>query len=218
MIKFDAWQFPDDEKHLPDWMMKVNRRVDGRLTYQYGKYEEALKLVKNRRLAVDVGSHIGLWAWFMARDFENIACFEPMVEHQACWFANMKDRKNADIYFSALGAEDGKIALETRTHGSSGDTQVIVGKAGEIPMTTLDKFKFENVDFIKIDCEGYELNVLKGAAETIKSCKPVVVVEQKGTMSLKYDDKKLGAVDFLKSLGAKVRHEISGDYIMSWDE
>ena len=35
----------------------------------------------------------------------------------------------------------------------------------------------ENVDFIKVDVEGYELEVLKGSENTIKSFKPVIFIE-----------------------------------------
>lgn len=218
MKKFDGWQFPDHEEHLIDWMKKTDKRVHGRLAYQYTKYEMAMKFVKNRRVAVDVGSHIGLWAWYMAKDFKDVACFEPMEAHQECWRENMKEVKNADLFVHALGAEDGFVALETRTHGSSGDTQVLVGAQGTISIFPLDKFNLRDVDFMKIDCEGYELNVLKGAVDTITRCKPCIIVEQKGDMSLKYGAGKQEAVEFLKNMGYKLRAEISGDYILSHDE
>lgn len=51
----------------------------------------------------------------------------------------------------------------------------------EIPLTTLDaitkKLNLSSLDFIKIDVEGCELEVLKGARETIESFKPIVLLE-----------------------------------------
>ena len=47
----------------------------------------------------------------------------------------------------------------------------------EVQVKTLDSFNFENVDAIKIDCEGYEYPILKGAVSTIKNCRPVVQLE-----------------------------------------
>jgi hypothetical protein len=96
--------------------------------------------------------------------------------------------------------------------GSSGNTQVR-GK-GEIPMQTLDSFGFTVVDLIKVDCEGYEENVLRGAEATIVTCKPVICVEQKRDMATRFGLKPQGAVEFLKSLGYRVAEEIGGDYIM----
>ena len=46
-----------------------------------------------------------------------------------------------------------------------------------VPQHTLDSYHFENVDIIKIDVEGYELEVLKGADQTIANNRPIVQVE-----------------------------------------
>jgi FkbM family methyltransferase len=47
----------------------------------------------------------------------------------------------------------------------------------DVPVKTLDEFGFDDVSFIKIDVEGHELDVLKGAAETIARCRPNLIVE-----------------------------------------
>ena len=222
-MQFDQWWLPAGEQHLPDWMRKVNKRVDGRLTYQYHKYEAALKCVPvNRRgVAVDIGGHVGLWSWFMARDFAKLAAFEPMDEHAACWRRNMDGIAHAKLHQCALGDHDGGVRLLTRTQGSSGDTGVELGGAGGQPamLRRLDDFDLGVVDFIKIDCEGYEVFVLKGAAETIKRSKPVIIVEQK-TETGGPDRYGIGATDgvmFLKALGMRSLHPpISGDWIMGW--
>lgn len=46
-----------------------------------------------------------------------------------------------------------------------------------VPQHTLDSYNYENVDIIKIDVEGYELEVLKGADQTIAKNRPIVQVE-----------------------------------------
>lgn len=215
MKNFDKWVFPDKEEHLIEWMGKVNQRLNGRLAYQGKKYLEAMQFVKNKRVAIDVGSHVGLWAYNMAHDFEEVVGFEPMALHAECWRENMKEISNATLFEIALGESEGGVEVSTYTENSSGDTH-ISGK-GNIPMKTLDSIGIQNVDLIKIDCEGYELNVLKGAKNTLLSSKPVVIVEQKRDMAEKFGNELLGAVKFLKDLGAKQRMEISGDYILSWD-
>lgn len=209
--KFDKWLFPNNETHLPEWMRSKNQRVNGRLTYQYNKYEEAKKHIKNFGLAVDIGAHIGLWSYFMAHDFERLEAFEPMFLHRTCWINNMYGIENAKIHHYALGEDEGFCGVQNWTEGSSGDTGVVVGN--NIPMRTLDSFNLKP-DFIKIDCEGYELNVLKGAEKTILEYKPVIIVEQKRDMAERYGNEKLGAVKFLNKRGYKIVREISGDFIM----
>lgn len=216
MEKFDKWMMPDGEKHLPEWMTKVNRRERGRLTYQYSKYEYALSLVKEKNLAIDVGAHIGLWSYYMAHDFKDVACFEPKEEHRECWHKNMADQKNAEIFSCALGKTFGKVRMKTGS-ASSGDTFVDPEVSGDIEMKPLDFFKFENVSMIKIDCEGFEYDVLRGAEQTIFRSRPVIVVEQKGDMIKKYGHEKLAAVRLLKEMGAVLKKEISGDYILDWE-
>lgn len=46
-----------------------------------------------------------------------------------------------------------------------------------VTMRTIDSYGFDDVDFIKIDVEGAELGVLRGAVETIKRCRPAVQME-----------------------------------------
>lgn len=47
----------------------------------------------------------------------------------------------------------------------------------DVEVRTLDSYNFENVDAIKIDCEGYEYPILQGALQTIARCRPVVQLE-----------------------------------------
>lgn len=217
MKKFDQWYLPEHEMHLIEWMKNINRRVDGRLAYQYNKYEMALPYARGRGLAIDVGAHIGLWSFWMARDFKEVQAFEPVPEHIECWKMNMMaTHGNAHLNTVALGAEIGEVRLGTRTDGSSGDTGIEENGQWAARMAPMDIYNFTNVGLIKIDCEGYELNVLKGAENTLKENRPCVIVEQKGNMSERYGIPQLAAVAYLESLGARTQAIISGDYILSW--
>ncbi len=221
-----GWYLPEGEKHLQGWMREMWQLVgppsEYRLGYQHHKYEAALKYVKQRRVAIDVGAHVGLWSWPMSFDFDRLESFEPMPAHRECFVANTADRTNINLWEFALGQAQGNAIMCTRTRGSSGDTGVeLTPKEGaeKVPMLTLDSFGFDDVDFIKVDCEGYEIFVLQGATETLERCKPCVIVEQKPStgMQERYGIGETDAVEFLNSLGAKVRAVISGDYILSWD-
>lgn len=247
MRQFGGWYFPDHERHLLDWMQNDPhaQEVDGRLSYQYHKLSLALRYCKNFRLAVDVGAHIGLMSWHLMKRFDQVFAFEPMEEHRRCFVRNTSDlpddthmypmlgykvgpdgktlrlpeEQNAPgcavaLMPCALGAHPGLVSLTTRPT-SSGDTYI--SGPGDIDMRTLDSFEFPALDFIKIDCEGFEAEVIKGGAMTLARCKPVVMVEQK-TKNLKanFGIDGLPAVELLRELGARVHGSISGDWIMSW--
>ena len=206
---------PDHEKHLVEWMDKSGQIVDGRGTYQYKKLVGALEHVKQWRTVVDVGAHVGFWSMHLARRFQHLEAFEPVAEHRECWALNMEGQKNTTLHECALGAVDGNVAMVIPP-GSSGGTHI--GGPGWIPMKTLDSFEFQDVDFLKIDCEGAEGAVLEGGVETMRRCRPCVIVEQKGhIMAANFGTKGRPAVDFLVGLGAKLRREMGGDFILSWD-
>lgn len=216
MIEFRGLWLPDGEEHLQEWMTKVGHTRDGLPTYQYHKYERVVKLCRQRRVAVDVGAHVGLWSRVMALDFGRIICFEPKAEHRECWLANMGNVAHAELHSCALGPEAGTVSLTTGP-SSSGDTYVdpVAGASGGIEMRTLDSFELPVVDFLKIDCEGYEPMVLAGAVETLERCKPVICVEQKVGHGQKYGISDTAALPFLERLGYRRAGGIQGDYFLT---
>ena len=214
MKQVHGWWFPNHETHLPVWMDNPKNKLvmNGRRAYQGKKQLAALKYCKRHRVALDVGGHIGLWSFNLVHEFAAVYAFEPVAEHRACFEKNLVGvSQHLHCFAFALGAEPGMISIATEK-GSSGNSTV--SGPGNIEMVTLDSLGIIDVDFIKIDCEGYEENVLRGGAETIKAYKPTIIVEQKRDMAAKMGLKTLGAVDFLKTLGYRVAEELSGDYIM----
>ena len=78
-------------------------------------------------------------------------------------------------------------------------------------LKTLDEHKFNNVDVLKIDVEGEELNVMKGAVETIKKCAPVIVIER--CVFNQGRQGKQATHDFLEALGYVRKYKITRDCI-----
>lgn len=211
-LRFDEWILPKGENHLQGWMNKVNNRVEGRLTYQYHKYEAALNLCKTRGVAIDVGAHVGLFSYWMARDFEFVEAFEPVAHHRECFAINvLEHRQNVRLHACALGDREAMVAIRTEPT-SSGDSRI--AGHGDIPQHTLDSFALSNASLLKIDCEGTELFVLRGAEELLARQKPVVIVEQKPGHAQKYGLGEKDAVPYLQSLGYRLERELAGDFIM----
>lgn len=197
---------PDDEE---DRVM-----ISGGAQYQGSKLRAALAYVRKARTAIDVGAHCGLWTVQLGNYFQRVEAFEPLQRHIECWEKNAGWKGSCHLHQMALGEKEGKVGINL-VEKLSGRSHV--NGDGEIPMRTLDSFEFDEVDFIKVDVEGYELFVLKGAEKTILKHKPVMVVEQKPHHGGKYGLSDTAAVDYLKTLGAEVKQEIVGDYIMTWN-
>lgn len=232
--EFGGWKFPDHELHLIEWMKRVNDLKDGRLRYQGKKQDAAISWCTEFRTAIDVGAHVGLWSYYLARQFTTLHSFEPVAAHRECFGQNLGMDVTVgadglifshlvrggghdclvDLHACALGERDASIAISTET-GSSGNS--FVSGAGDIPLRRLDDLHLEDVDFIKLDCEGGELPALRGGEETLKRCRPCIIVEQKPGRAQKFGLEETGAVDYLRGLGAYLRTAISGDYILSWD-
>lgn len=213
MFLFDRWQFPDGETHLPKRMMKGALRVDGRLTYQYPLYQQGLARCLGRDVAVDVGAHVGLFSYWMVRDFAKVIAFEPVNAHRECWRANVPMRPQDELFACALGAKKGAVEMRC-VPGSSGGT--FVGGAGTVELAMLDSFGIGAIDLLKIDCEGYELEVVMGATETIARCHPVVIVEQRPKMTTRAGHGNADAVTFLSRLGAHIAWTDRRDYVLTF--
>jgi FkbM family methyltransferase len=207
---------PDHETHMVEWMTSTNKMVDGRLTYQWKKQEFAFGLLgANRRIAVDAGAHVGTWTVHFAKRFKRVEAFEPVGEHRECLTRNIDGLANVFVHKVALGSKSGsRISIEV-PDGSSGGSHV--NGDGNIDVMRLDDYGLTDVDFMKIDVEGYEYFMVQGAEQTIRSCRPIVVIEQKPKgLAERYGHGRFDALDLLKSWGATVIREMGGDFFLAW--
>jgi len=128
----------------------------------------------------DVGSHLGQTALHFRKSFPSasIHCFEPTVENFAKLKANTKGKRQIRINQLALG--NARTTVTMRTGQSDQTNQVIrnyekTAAIKEMPivrMETIDSYMkdkgLSNIDLLKIDVEGYELEVLEGAEDALK--------------------------------------------------
>ena len=142
---------------------------------------EYKKLQLSGNLCLDIGAHVGIWTKRLSRDFSQVLCFEPLQRHIECHKKNCEDLNNVTLYECALSNVETNSIMTTRDF-NSGMSSLLERKFKDkdtviVKTKTLDSFNLPKVDFMKIDVEGYEAQVLSGAKETIIKWKPKIYIE-----------------------------------------
>lgn len=173
-----------------------------KLTYLLSK-----PYIRNFRTALDIGCRVGEFTCHLQRDFERVYAFDPNLWRD---FRFNVDLEKVTHYCCALGDEVTNIRMFGGTH--SPDTG---GAIKTMPVFTLDMFDFQDVDYIKIDVEGFEKKVLLGARRTLERCNPLIIVEQNHVVL--DGDEQYSAKHYLESIGySEVAVDCRGwDFVMS---
>lgn len=161
--------------------------------FQLEHLNSALCFVKNFDMAIDVGAHRGIWTKRMLDFFNKVVAIEPTDLHEKI----QKDDK-LQIINAACGARRGRCSIASGLR-NSGQSHVVEGDT--VNMITLDSLNL-SPDFIKIDVEGMEFDVIKGARETIIRSKPLIMIEE-NILSEKYGNYIGRANNLLKKWGMK---------------
>lgn len=214
MYQSHGWWFPDQDTHFAE-MLSKNIAKGGGPVYQEPVRKKSIELCQCRGLALDIGSNVGLWSRDLTQVFQRVIAFEPVADFRDCLLKNVT-ATNFEVRACALGAEDTTINMiitAENTGHSHVDTATL--GTGTIPMHRLDSLELPKIDYIKIDCEGYENTILRGAKQTILRDRPIMVVEHKKHQDVGHADVDQ-ALDTLIAWGAKTIGRVNNDYIVGW--
>ena len=186
----------------------------GPARYQWQVRDRSMRYCHQRRLALDIGANVGLWSRDLATWFERVIAFEPVSLFRDCLIKNVT-ADNFCIEPFALGDVNTRANMII-TQDNMGHTHVDPDSIGhgDIEVRCLDELDLADVDYIKMDCEGFEYRVIQGAKNTIQRNRPIVVVEQKPHDM--YSQNQFVAIDLLQSLGMKRLDQVKDDWIMGW--
>lgn len=145
------------------------------------KYVLEGDMVPKRLLAVDVGAYRGSWTAIMAQNFKKVVAFEPTLESYEHLVTSAKQYKNIDIHNKAVMDGGGQLGLCKQPRGKKlTGVYFIPDTDGDTQSVCLDQMGLVGCDLLKIDVEGAELLVLKGARKLIGRDKPVIIIEIDG--------------------------------------
>lgn len=169
---------------------------------QEAQRDTALDYVSKWRVCLDIGSNIGQWTRPLAKKFQSVICFEPNPNFRECFKRNISEH---NVVLWPYGLSDTEHKASQRFNST-----VLSREAGDIDCRTLDSFGLTNVDFVKIDVDGFEVPLLAGARKTLTQNNPVVNIEMKR-------DKRLSTVhkceSILGELGYRFQKRTKSDEI-----
>jgi FkbM family methyltransferase len=136
------------------------------------------KLIRPGNTVFECGAHHGCTTMALSRwvgDDGRIVAFEPAPHNAEMVRRNVElnDLKNVIVEEKALGLADGRVFISEKSNSS-----VLPGATAgcEVDLTFLDKYADLNPSLLKIDVEGFEVEVLKGAQKAL-STTPALAIE-----------------------------------------
>lgn len=202
-----------DGFYIPDGDLPKHHIAESVVQHDAILNQKVLEYTSSRRHMVDVGGNVGRWSVDFAKHFEKVSAFEPAPYHIDCFEKNCASYDNIVLYPYGLSNTNKKGNLEVTVEQHLGSTRVIPDPAGDIELKTLDDHEFEDVDVLKVDVEGLEIDVLQGAKDTIARCKPIIVIERCVFNSVRFGLDKMASHKELDSQGYKRLFKITRDCI-----
>ncbi len=156
---------------------------EGELPHERGLVELLKVTLRPGGSFVDVGSNVGFYARKAAAlvgDTGRVVAFEPNPSAYRLLEWNTRDTPHVRILRNAAGAQRGAASFWVQEAGDTSSLLAVgTGREISVEILTLDETlaDWSSVDLIKIDVEGAELDVLKGAETIIRRHSPVVVFE-----------------------------------------
>jgi FkbM family methyltransferase len=198
---------------------KVFERYDafeGLPNLDVSKVAECAALALTRHRAIDVGAHVGATTVYLARHFNQVDSFEAVPDTYRYLEKNVAGLANVTPHQKAVAAVPGEVYFAH--HVRHGQLSHIAGslspdkflRVGPIQAIPLDEMGFDDVSFVKIDVEGAEIDVVKGARETIRACKPLILIEQAGNEAKYFGSPLNEASQFLEDIGMTVHPQSPG--------
>ena len=175
-------------------MAVYSREFVSRFIISYGFYErhyirelfkflERKEVLTHEKTCLDIGANIGNHSVCFSQIFRQVYAFEPHPRNYLLLKANSMLRSNINTIETALGSRHSRanMSFNMENMGQSSIAKRVGDYNIEVEIDTLDNFvhkhDIDDIALIKLDVEGHEEDVLKGAFETLNNQKPIVVME-----------------------------------------
>jgi len=207
MRQLQGWYLPDTDTDFDRWMLNG--------TYQKKQRDTILNFLGNQNIqfenCIDVGAHVGFWLKDLCRYFKRVYAFEPISDVRECLKKNI-EQDNYLLFPYALGNENKKTKVNYIPE-ATGNTYISDEGNREIELKRLDDLELPKIDYIKIDAEGYEIEVLKGGKDLIEKYKPFIHVEIKSKVLVKQGLTNEDIYDYFESINYKRMLSVKSEHV-----
>lgn len=172
----------------------VNALVKNRIWEK--KIDKIMKeTIKPDWVCVDAGAYIGTHALTMSKLCKEVHLFEPQPLVYECLNKTKEALKIKNWYINNYALLDNDFGLIKFCSNNDGDARILRSTFRrdwkykmDVKTMRLDSMLIEKVNFMKIDVEGSEWELIKGAFGTIARDRPVIILE---TFKTKKNEKNL---------------------------
>ncbi len=181
--------------------------------YDLEHLEESLKYINKDSVVVDCGANIGNHSIFWSLFSKTVHAIEPLKENYKILCKNIKDNKHGEIiaHQFVLGNKENKYDAQVISDNRS-CAQFKENPSGKYTSKRLDELISGKVDFMKIDVEGAEYQVLLGAQHILKEYKPVLFLEMH---SLVNSELHTNILNYLTDFGYEIGKSLFVDNVFT---
>ena len=168
--------------------------------------------INKESVCVDIGSHIGYYTLIMSKLGKKVYSFEPAKENFILLEKNVRinDLKNVEVFNYGLGNIKWDAFHLFKNKEDSGDYRCYnaegLKQSETILMIKFDDFKLGKIDFVKIDTQGYELEVLKGMEQTLKDNPQIKLITEFTSEYLMYGKDGKDLKEFLMNYFSNIKY------------
>lgn len=143
------------------------------------------KLFPNGRIFLDIGANIGVHSCYLSGNFDSVLSYEPVLNTFDLLAYNTRRYPNIKKFNFGLSDREhvAQIKIDHKNYGASSIKTELTANSEKIQLKTLNSLLSDDiitqVDFIKIDVEGHEINVLKGMTNILEKGNATIGIEYK---------------------------------------
>ncbi len=134
--------------------------------------------IRGSHVCLDVGANIGIVSVWMAQRADQVYAFEPASGNRQRMAENLRVNRADNVEVIPVAVADRAGQMTLHLHAGYGHHSLARVKTSprigqeSVPVVTLNEFcaerRIEQVDVLKIDVEGYEVEVLQGASDLLR--------------------------------------------------